>query len=80
MTKMLEEVIAWAPWHPERGFQDLQIGPVGDMDIDRCCREVNYLNEYEGTDNRTGWRAVKVKITRFIEEEPKEPRPDVRKR
>ncbi len=56
----------WAAWHPTHGFSEPYgyEGAVVFADIDSAIRRVKGLNEDDGTNNRNGWRAVKVQIVR----------------
>ena len=57
----------WAAWHPKHGFDIPHYfeGPVAFIDLDQAGRLVRRLNEYDGTNNRNGWRAVKVELVRL---------------
>jgi hypothetical protein len=61
-------MIVWAPWHPRHGydlpaiFQDYAIVAV-DLSAPLISL-VRELNERDGTNNRTGWRAVKTNLVR----------------
>lgn len=59
---------AWAAWHPKHGFNDPHEyeGPIAFVDLDSVVRRVRYLNEEAGTNNRTGWRAVKVDLVKVV--------------
>lgn len=61
-----EKFIAWAAWHPKRGFADpfSYEGAVAFADLDGAVERVKILNADEGTNNRTGWRAVKVELVK----------------
>ena len=60
------KAIAWAPWHPKHGFDVPHIfaGAIAYVDLDRACDLVRELNADAGTNNRNGWRAVKVELVR----------------
>lgn len=64
---MAEKLTAWAAWHPTKGFDDYHYeGPVAFMDHDRTLLDdIKELNEEDGTNNRNGWRMVKVEITKL---------------
>ena len=55
----------WAPWHPKHGFLD-EFMPVTfvSADLDEICARVKRLNQDDKTNNRNGWRAVKVELRR----------------
>lgn len=56
----------WAAWHPEKGFADAYHyeSSVAWCDLDGAVREVRERNESDDTNNRNGWRAVKVTLQR----------------
>lgn len=60
--------IGWACWHPRHGFAipDHYEGAIAWADLDPAVREVRALNAEAGTDNRNGWRAVKVGLVKLI--------------
>jgi hypothetical protein len=62
----LSNAIGWAVWHPTRGFMvpHLYEGAVAWADLDGAVRLVRELNADDGTNNRNGWRAVKVELVR----------------
>lgn len=53
---MSEPATIWAPWHPWVS-----------TDLDEISRRVKHLNAADGTNNRNGWRAVKVTLERVTE-------------
>lgn len=57
---------AWAAWHPTHGFHvpHQYEGAVAWADLDGAVRQVRELNADAGTNNRTGWRAIKVYVMR----------------
>ena len=56
---------AWAPWHPRHGFQDQFMTETWvSTDLDEISRRVMRLNDDDGTNNRNGWRAVRVILAR----------------
>jgi len=61
-----ERAIAWAAWHPKHGFDvpELYEGAIAFADLDEAARLVRILNADHGTNNRNGWRAVKVKFVK----------------
>lgn len=63
---MSRQFLAWAAWHTKRGFADPYTyeGAVAWADLDGAVERVNILNREDGTNNRTGWRAVKVELVR----------------
>jgi hypothetical protein len=63
---MAEQPIGWAAWHPEQGFQvpNAYEGPIAFADLDPVVRLVRILNADARTNNRTGWRAVKVALVK----------------
>lgn len=65
MTEQLN-LVAWAAWHPKRGFNvpHQYEGAIAWADIDGAVRQVRELNADDRTTNRTGWRAVKIKLVR----------------
>lgn len=56
-----EAMNGWAAWHPKHGFTR---GAMAYSHLDEVVEHVKDLNEDEGTTNRTGWRAVKVRVER----------------
>lgn len=57
----------WAAWHPEHGFcdpYDFDQTPIAWIELDGAVRRVRSLNADAGTNNRNGWRAVKITIAR----------------
>lgn len=57
-------VEGWAPWHPKCGFLDgFMHATWFSPDLDEIARRVREMNQDEGTNNRNGWRAVKVKVS-----------------
>ena len=55
--------VFWAPWHPRHGFQDKFMHATWiSHDLDEIAGRVKRLNEDDGTNNRNGWRAVRVTI------------------
>lgn len=56
----------WALWHPAHGFLDgfMSIAIVS-PDLDEIARRVCEMNRDEGTNNRNGWRAVRVQVTKL---------------
>lgn len=63
---MNEKPIAWAAWHPKHGFEApfMYEGAIAFADIDGAVEQVKMLNAEDGTNSRTGWRAVKVDLVR----------------
>ena len=55
----------WAPWHPKHGFLD-EFMPATwiSPDLDEIVGRVKRLNQDDKTNNRNGWRAVKVTFAR----------------
>lgn len=54
----------WAPWHPTHGFQDEFMSATWvSTDLDEISQRVKRLNQDDKTNNRTGWRAVKVTLS-----------------
>lgn len=53
----------WAAWHPTKGFESY--GSLANSDVDDVCRQVRELNEEAGSNNRNGWRAVRVRVERL---------------
>jgi hypothetical protein len=55
----------WAPW-PRHGFDVPHFfgSAIAFGDIDDAVRLVRELNADAGTNNRTGWRAVKVELSK----------------
>jgi len=64
----LSKAEGWAAWHPKQGFKALYIyeGALVYLTLDDAVRLVRELNSDEGTTNRNGWRAVKVKVERVL--------------
>jgi hypothetical protein len=61
-----EQPVIWAAWHPRHGF-DVPLffsSSVAFADLDDAAALVSELNAEAGTNNRTGWRAVKVRIVK----------------
>jgi len=55
----------WAPWHPKHGFHDEYMATFRvSTDLDEIARWVIETNRDEGTNNRNGWRAVRVTVTK----------------
>lgn len=55
----------WAPWHPKYGF----VGEFSETtwfstDLDDIAHRVIDMNRDDGTNNRNGWRAVRVRVMR----------------
>jgi hypothetical protein len=60
-----EQPIFWAAWHPRHGFEVPHYeGSITYADLDGAARLVHELNAEDGTTNRTGWRAVKVRLVK----------------
>lgn len=60
---MKEQFEAWAPWHPQHGFQDEFMSATWvSRDLDEIAQRVKRLNQDDKTTNRNGWRAVKVTL------------------
>lgn len=58
-------ITGWAAWHPEKGFADSYEGPLVFADLSASLMaDIQDRNEEDGTNNRTGWRAVKVAVSR----------------
>jgi hypothetical protein len=57
---------AWSAWHPRFGFDvpHLFEGPIAFVDLDSLAWRIRELNVDAGTNNRTGWRAVKVELVK----------------
>lgn len=60
---MKDVIVAWAPWHPEKGFDEYTYeGAVAYGDLcDNLLFDVKDLNE---DDPQKRWKAVKVEIRR----------------
>lgn len=61
----MTKVEGWAPWHPKHGFFDdymptMRISPS----LDEITSWVIETNRDEGTNNRNGWRAVRVEVVK----------------
>lgn len=56
----------WAVWHPTKGFSDPYEpdGPIAYLSLDGAAYRVKMLNRDDGTNNRNGWRAVKVQVVK----------------
>lgn len=56
----------WAAWHPKHEFivPHQYEGAVAFADLDSVVAIVKELNADGGTNNRNGWRAVKVELVR----------------
>lgn len=54
----------WAAWHPKHGFQGEEAYALVYSSMDDACQHVRELNKDYGTNNRTGWRAVRVIVSR----------------
>lgn len=63
---MKKEITGWAAWHPEKGFDGYTYeGPIVYADLHpSLIDEVKELNEEDGTNNKYGWRAVRVKVVK----------------
>jgi hypothetical protein len=63
---MSDKPIGWAAWHPRHGFEvpHEYERSVAYADLDPVVRKVRDLNRDDGTNNRTGWRAVKVSLVK----------------
>lgn len=62
---MTNSITAWAPWHPQHGFQDQFMSATWvSTDLDEIAARVKRLNEDDNTTNRNGWRAVRVTLSR----------------
>lgn len=48
----------WAAWHPKHGLRFVR------FDMDDACRHVRELNREERSNNRNGWRAVRVRVVK----------------
>ena len=60
-----ERATAWAAWHPKHGFSvPYYEGAIVFADLDEVARRVRALNAEDRTNNRTGWRAVKVELVK----------------
>jgi hypothetical protein len=60
----LNTYTGWAPWHPQHGFQDEFMSATWvSTDMDEIVQRVKRLNQDDKTNNRTGWRAVKVSLS-----------------
>jgi hypothetical protein len=60
-----EQPVFWAAWHPRHGFEvPYYEGSITYADLDGAARLVSELNAEDGTNNRTGWRAVKVRLVK----------------
>jgi hypothetical protein len=58
-----DRTTAWAAWHPKHGFcVPYHEGPIVSADLDEVARPVRSLNADDRTNNRSGWRAVKVEL------------------
>lgn len=66
MTAQQAAPTVWAAWHPQHGFDVpfLFEGAATFVDLDAAAWHVRLLNAKAGTNNRTGWRAVKVQLVR----------------
>lgn len=58
-------VKGWAVWHPVKGFDAYAYeGAIAFADVsDDLVEMVKNLNETDGTNKRSGWRAVAVNVT-----------------
>jgi hypothetical protein len=57
---------AWAAWHPKHGFAiPYHEGAIVFDNIDDAVRQVKNLNQDDRTNNRNGWRAVRVQINKL---------------
>ncbi|MGL3208722.1 DUF2312 domain-containing protein [Bradyrhizobium sp. BR 1433] len=57
----------WSPWHPKHGFEIPHFfeGPIAFASLDpQLARIIRELNRPDGTNNRNGWRAVKVQLVK----------------
>lgn len=66
---MSDRAIAFAAWHPTKGFDEHHYeGPIAFADIadEYGVKEiVDDLNDLDGTTPKNGWRVVKVEIKRI---------------
>lgn len=64
---MTNDQQGWAAWHPEKGFADRDYeGPIAFADLcPTLVRRIREMNEDDGTNHRTGWRAVRVTMRRI---------------
>ena len=63
MTTAIE---GWAAWHPTKGYADEvePDAPIAHASLDGAAYRVRTLNIEDGTTNRNGWRAVKVRVVK----------------
>jgi hypothetical protein len=63
---MSDKPIGWAAWHPRHGFEVPREyeGAIAFADLDAAVAKVRDLNRDDSTNNRTGWRAVKVALVK----------------
>lgn len=63
---MKKEITGWAAWHPEKGFyENAYEGAVVFADLNpSLIADVKELNEEDGTNNKYGWRSVRVKVVK----------------
>jgi hypothetical protein len=60
-----ERATAWAAWHPKHGFNvPYYPGAIVSGDLDEVARHVRSFNAEGRTNNRTGWRAIKVELVK----------------
>lgn len=60
----MKELVGFAVWHPQKGFYDHSFeGPIayGNLSLSLIA-DVKDLNQQDGTNNRNGWRAVRIKV------------------
>lgn len=60
----MKELVGFAVWHPQKGFDAHSFeGPIAYANLSTSIiADVKDLNERDGTNNRNGWRAVRVKV------------------
>jgi hypothetical protein len=65
---MSDKPIGWAAWHPRYGFEVPREyeGAIAFADLDSVVAKVRDLNRDDRTNNRTGWRAVKVALVKVL--------------
>jgi hypothetical protein len=68
MTTDTHTTTGFAAWHPVKGFDVpfLYEGAIVCVEQEDLIDRIQELNRDDGTNNRNGWRIVRVKIERTV--------------